>query len=230
MEGEINLKTGYAAGIMAVCAAVTAGLLAAPSAVLKSIPTATIVEAEKTEYTDDILLSGTIAKNAARDEVCVRTYVSEQDISKVAEGQRAEVTGAAFPDTVYMGMVEWISGTASAVQFGNVKKTAVEIRIKLDEPGEELKQGYTASVRLITSEPDIMTVVPYEAVEQDDGGEFVYILKNGRAEKLYIETGAELPEGVELKTELPEGGRIISLDSEVQEGMAVRLAEEGEND
>ena len=40
---------------------------------------------------------------------------------------------------------------------------------------------------LITSEPSTMSLVPYEAVNQDDNGEYVYILRDGKAEKLYVE-------------------------------------------
>ena len=93
---------------------------------------------------------------------------------------------------MYIGTVDRISDTASKVQFGNVQKTAVEVKIKIDSPDDILKQGYTASVKLITSEPSTMSLVPYEAVNQDDNGEYVYILRDGKAEKLYVETGAEV--------------------------------------
>ncbi len=224
------MKIKTAVWTMAVCGAMTAGLLAAPKVVLKSVPTATVVKIEKVEYVDAVSLSGTIVKNIIKDEVYVQTYVPEQDISKVAQGQSAEITGDAFPEKVYMGTVEEIADTAAAVQIGNVKKTAVEVKIKIDAPDDVLKQGYTASVKLMTSEPSMMSLVPYEAVNQDDGGEFVYILKNGKAEKLYIETGAELSGGVELKTPISEGERIVTLDGNAENGGAVKLAEQEGND
>ncbi len=225
------MKTGNAVRIMAVCAAVTAGLLAAPGMVFRSVPTATVVEIEKVEHVDTVSLSGTIVKNTVMNEVYVQTYVPEQDISKVALGQSAEITGDAFPDTVYTGTVDKIADIAAAVQFGNVKKTAVEVKIKIEDPDEILKQGYTASVNIITSEPDVMTLVPYEAVDQDDNGEFVYILKEGKAEKLYIETGEELSGGVELKTYIPDSERIITVDGLGENGGTVKLSErEGDDD
>ncbi len=224
------MKTKYAVWTMIICGAVTAGLLAAPEIALESIPTATVVEIEKVEHVDTVLLSGTIMKNAVRDEVYVQTYVPEQDISKVAAGQSAEITGDAFPDKVYSGTVDNIADSAAAVQFGTVKKTAVEVKIKIEEPDDTLKQGYTASVKLITSEPDVMSLIPYEAVNQDDGGEFVYILKDGKAEKLYIETGAELSGGVELKTPVADTERIITVDRPAENGGAVKIAEQEDGD
>jgi len=215
----------FAAGTIAVCGLATAGLLAAPEMVLKSVPTATVVKVEKVEHVDTVSLSGTIMRNFTKEETYVQTYVSEQDISRVEIGQTAEITGDAFPGTVYSGTVDRISDTASKVPFGNVQKTAVEVRIKIDSPDDILKQGYTASVKLITSEPSTMNLVPYEAVNQDDNGEYVYILKEGKAEKLYIETGAELSGGIELKTTVYDNEKIITVDELVENGGAVKLAE-----
>lgn len=215
----------FAVGTVAVCGLATAGLLAAPEMVLKSVPTATVVKVEKVEHVETVSLSGTIMRNFTKEETYVQTYVSEQDISRVEIGQTAEITGDAFPGTVYSGTVDRISDTASKVPFGNVQKTAVEVRIKIDSPDDILKQGYTASVKLITSEPSTMNLVPYEAVNQDDNGEYVYILKEGKAEKLYIETGAELSGGIELKTTVYDNEKIITVDELVENGGAVKLAE-----
>lgn len=216
----------FAVGTIAVCGLATAGLLAAPGMVLKSVPTATVVKVEKVEHVDTVSLSGTIMRNFTKEETYVQTYVAEQDISRVEIGQTAEITGDAFPGTVYIGTVDRISDKASKVQFGNVQKTAVEVKIKIDSPDDILKQGYTASVKLITSEPSTMSLVPYEAVNQDDNGEYVYILRDGKAEKLYVETGAELSGGIELKTTVYDSEKIITVDELVENGGAVKLAEQ----
>ena len=225
-----NKFNKLAVGTIAACGLVTAGLLAAPKMVLKSVPTATVVKVEKVEHVDTVSLSGTIMKNITKDETYVQTFVPEQDISRVEPGQVAEITGEAFPDMVFRGSVDRISDTASKVQFGNVQKTAVEVKIKIDSPDDILKQGYTASVKLITSEPSTMSLVPYEAVNQDDSGEFVYILRDGRAEKLYIETGAELSGGIELKTPIYDSEKIITVDELVENGGAVKLSEQEQAD
>lgn len=224
------MNNKFAVGTIAVCGLVTAGLLAAPQMVLKSVPTATVVKVKKVEHVDTVSLSGTIMRNFTKEETYVQTYVPEQDISRVEIGQTAEITGDAFPGTVYIGTVDRISDTASKVPFGNVQKTAVEVKIKIDSPDEILKQGYTASVKLITSEPSTMSLVPYEAVNQDDNGEYVYILKEGKAKKLYIETGAELSGGIELKTALYDSEKIITVDELVENGRAVKLAEKEQAD
>lgn len=214
-----------AALVMVVCGITAAGLIALPGAVTAHVPTATIVKVEKVEHTDCVSLSGTITKNVREDTFSVQIYVPEQDISKVALGQSAEITGDAFPGVTYLGEVSKISDIAAKVQSGSVQRTAVEVTVNINEPEESLKQGYTAQVKLITSEPDVMTIVPYEAVNQDDTGEFVYILTDGKAYKRYIETGEELSAGVELKTVLDENERIITVEELSENGAAVKLSD-----
>lgn len=210
---------------MAVCGVTAAGLIALPNVVADSVPTATIVKVEKVEHTDCVSLSGTVMRNMREDTFSVQVYVPEQDISKVSVGQTAEITGDAFPGVTYMGEVSKISDIATKVQSGNVQKTAVEVTVNINEPEESLKQGYTAQVKLITSEPDVMTIVPYEAVNQDDTGEFVYVLTDGKAYKRYIETGEELSAGVELKTVLDENERIITVEELSENGAMVKLSD-----
>lgn len=210
--------------VTVICGITAAGLIALPNVVADSVPTATIVNVEKVEHTDCVSLSGTVTKNLRENTFSVQVYVPEQDISKVALGQTAEITGDAFPGVTYLGEVSKISDIATKVQLGTVQKTAVEVTVNINEPEESLKQGYTAQVKLITSEPDIITIVPYEAVDQDDTGEFVYILTDGRAYKRYIETGEELSDGVELKTVLDENERIITVDELSESGVPVKLS------
>lgn len=220
------MDTKKAIWIMAVCGTVTVGLLAAPKAVLNAVPTATLVNVERVEQSESISLSGTIMKDTRDNTFSVQAYVPEQDISKVTVGQTAEITGSAFPDITYVGEVEKISDIASKIQVGNVQKTAVEVKIKINEPYGELKHGYTAAVKLIISQPDIMTILPYEAVNQDVNGEFVYILSGGRAYKRYIETGREFSDGVELKTRINESEKIVTVDELAENGAAVKISDQ----
>ncbi len=208
-----------------LCGTAAAALLAAPAIVLDTVPTATLVNVEQIEHEDSISLSGTIIRNLIDRSVCVQLYVPEQNISSIKLGQPAEITGEAFPEVTYNGTVNKISDVATKLQSGSIQKTVIEVTVGITEPDEILKHGYTASVKLRTSGPSVMTILPYEAVEQDDNGEFVYFMKNGRVYKRYIETGRELSDGIELKTVMAEDERIITLDRSTENGSAVKLDE-----
>lgn len=206
-----------------ICGAAAAALIAAPNIFIKEPPAAAIVNVSRFEYSDSVSLTGTVLKN--KDSAYVQVFVPEQDISKVELGQSAEITGDAFPEKMYGGTVDKIADTAIRVQSGNISQTAVEVTVKINDTDDILKSGYTASVKLITSEPSIMTVVPYEAVNQDESGEFVYVLRDGRAYKRYVTTGMELSEGLELKTALGENEEIITVDELSENGVSVKISE-----
>lgn len=209
-----------------ICGAAAAALIAAPNIFIKEPPAAAIVNVSRFEYSDSVSLTGTILKN--NDSAYVQVFVHEQDISRVELGQTAEITGEAFPEKMYAGTVDKIADAAIRVQSGSLSQTAVEVTVKIDETDDILKQGYTASVKLITSEPSMMTVVPYEAVNQDNGGEYVYVLRDGRAYKRYVTTGRELSEGLELKTTLAENEEIITVDELSENGVTVRISDNSE--
>lgn len=202
----------------AVCAVTVGCLLALPEYIFESIPAAKSVKVQKIEYTDTLELTGNIVKNAADGEVCVLVYVSEKDISSVRDGQTAEITGDAFPDCIYTGVVSYIAEYAAVKTGGATSKPVVEVKITIDNPDDRLKAGYTATARLATSDAETITVVPYDAVGQDDKGEFVYVLEDNTAVRRYIVTGQELAEGVEVKSGLRDGDFVITVDSDYNGG------------
>lgn len=222
-KGDIFMENKKAVRAVLICGAAAAALIAAPHIFIKESPEAAIVNVSRFEYSDSVSLTGTILKN--KDSVYVQVFVPEQDISRVQLGQSAEITGDAFPEKMYGGTVDKIADTAIRVQSGNLTQTAVEVTVSIDDTDGILKSGYTASVKLITSEPNMMTVVPYEAVNQDSGGEYVYVLRDGRAYKRYVTTGMELSEGLELKTVLAENEEIITVDELSENGVSVKITE-----
>ncbi|MCM1329444.1 MAG: HlyD family efflux transporter periplasmic adaptor subunit [Ruminococcus sp.] len=216
------MENKKAVWFMTVCGTVALGLIAAPHIFAGEQPEAAIVSVSRFEYSDSVSLTGTVLKNGGK--AYVQVFVPEQDISRVETGQTAEITGDAFPEKTYSGTVEEIADTAIRVQSGSLSQTAVEVTVKIADTDDTLKQGYTAAVKIVTSEPSMMTVVPYEAVNQDNVGEFVYVLREGRAYKRYVVTGRELSEGLELKTVLADNEEVITLDELSENGVTVKIS------
>lgn len=208
-----------------VCAVTAYSVIAIPDMMIKSIPTAKSVTIKKIEHTEQLELTGNIVKSAANDSMYVRAYVSEKDISKLHIGQQAEITGEGFPTCVYDGEISYISEYATVKQVGNTAQTVVEVKVDIINPDDNLKAGFTAETTIKLSEPHTMKVVPYEALEQDEKGEFVYILRNNKAEKCYVKTGKELSEGVEILLGLTEDSYVIEPTEDCSEGTPVFIEE-----
>ncbi len=211
------------AAVFTVSAIIAAAFLVLPKIVLSSIPTARNITVRKIEHTDILELTGSIIKNVSSGETNVLTYVSEKDISSVKTGQEVLITGEAFPGCVYNGVVSYISEYASSKQSGSAVKTVVEVKINITNPDERLKTGYTAKASLQTSEPEIMTVVPYEAVNQDELGEYVFVLENNVPVRRYIVTGRELSEGLEIVGGISPYDTVITVEDESSEGKRVLI-------
>ena len=92
-------------------------------------------------------------------------------------------------------------------------------------PDNRLKPGYTAKTSIILSEPEMMTLVPYEIINQDENGEYVYLLENNKAVKRYIQTGAELSEGIEIISGIKNGDYLINPVENCTEGDMILIVE-----
>ena len=95
------------------------------------------------------------------------------------------------------------------------------MKIAINNPDDNLKAGYTANAKIMLSEPITMTVVPYEAVNQDDKGEYVYILEENKAVRRYVTTGYELSDGIEVTSGLSSGDYVITVDENYSDGKVV---------
>lgn len=143
--------------------------------------------------------SGTsIATIAGTDSLVLTSAVSELNIARIHPGQPVEFTLSAYPDDVFTGTVSKIAGSARSQYSGAVLETVVDVLISPDSTDPRLRSGLTADVRFQLSDPRKICVLPYNAIGQDEEGEYVYLLEDGAAVKHKIFTGAEFSDGTEV--------------------------------
>lgn len=143
--------------------------------------------------------SGTsIATIAGTDALVLTSAVSELNIARIQPGQPVEFTLSAYPNDVFTGTVSKIAGSARSQYSGAVLETVVDVLISPDSTDPRLRSGLTADVRFQLSDPRKICVLPYNAIGQDEEGEYVYLLENGAAVKHKIFTGAEFSDGTEV--------------------------------
>lgn len=143
--------------------------------------------------------SGTsIATIAGTDSLVLTSAVSELNIARIHPGQPVEFTLSAYPDDVFTGTVSKIAGSARSQYSGAVLETVVDVLISPDSTDPRHRSGLTADVRFQLSDPRKICVLPYNAIGQDEEGEYVYLLEDGAAVKHKIFTGAEFSDGTEV--------------------------------
>lgn len=158
-------------------------------------------------------------------ELQAKASIGEYYISKIREGQEAEITGDAFDGTTYHGIVSHISPVAIQVMTGQRSDTFVEVIVDVTDEDVRLKPGYSANVKIITDTKDEALIVPYEAVVQDENNnDIVYVYKNGIAHKRKVITGTELDLETEIVRGLQKGEKVILNPSKkIKDGVRVKI-------
>ena len=167
--------------------------------------------------------------------VQVNLSVNESQISGIAVGQKAEITGVGFQGKRYTGTVSEISNVAQQVVSAAGQETVVTVIVKVDHDNKEslewIKNGFTAKCEIVTSIDENRIVVPYEAVlAEENGQEYVYRVLENRAVKTYITTGKEFENGFEVVKGLSPGDEIVKSPDRVSDFQRVirEVSEGGE--
>ncbi len=161
--------------------------------------------------------------------LCVVASVEENMISGVKKGQSVTVSGDALGDRSYQGKVTSISPVAKSHLNGLSTQTAVDVTISLKGNLKDIRPGYHVDAEITTGDAATYSLLPYEAILQDDDGhEYVLLYQNGRAKKSIITTGKELENGIEIKEGVPDGSYVIYNPSSVKENSKVRISSEVE--
>lgn len=153
----------------------------------------------------------------------VKIGVPEKGLSHIYEGQEVSLSGVAFDKDSYRGTVTEISPSARTQLNGSVSETVIDttVTINPEDVDDSLRVGLSAKACITLEVFPNALIVPYETVQQDnEGQEYVYVCKNGRAEKRVITTGNELSEGFEVLTGLSDGEQIVSDPTKVDKNGA----------
>lgn len=186
----------------------TGGAVISPVMWKNSLPRGNITEIKTISYKDYVSAPGEIYIKG--NEASVTALIPENSIYKIKEGQKAVITGNAFPDNSYEADVVSISGTAIKGANGSV---FVPVEIKLCETDENIRSGYSVKAKILSDDEKEISVLPYEVIKADENGnEFVYVLNSGVAVRKDIETGLETKDGVEITDGIDETDHIISGD------------------
>ncbi|MCR5626604.1 MAG: biotin/lipoyl-binding protein [Lachnospiraceae bacterium] len=129
--------------------------------------------------------------------------ISKYDIGLVREGQRAEVDVAG---KLYEGEVARIDRLAKTDESD---KNKVSVDIALTQTDDDLIIGIEADVTVYTEEEKNALLIPSTCLYSDDEGDYVYIIRDSRIAKQYVESGLDDKEYVQIISGLNEGDSVI---------------------
>ncbi len=143
------------------------------------------------------------------EQVFVRGKVDEADIGRVRLGQDARIRVETFKDKTFIGKVTQIS--PMGVEKDNV--TNFEVRVSIDNPGQELKANMTANAEIVLEEHPQSLILPEAAVIYDaQKNPFVDLLdrtsKSGRTRRP-IKIGVGNGTKIQVLDGLKEGDKVV---------------------
>lgn len=146
----------------------------------------------------------------------IEVSVSEADIGKIKEGQKAEYTLDGYPDETFNGTVSQVRINPTTVS--NVTTYTVIVSVNNDE--QILKPGMNANVTIITQNKEGVLCVPNAALKyvpkdvteryQEQG---VWVLSGKKQERINVKTGLKDNEYTE----------IITTSDKIKEGVQVLM-------
>lgn len=164
-----------------------------------------------------------ILSMVSQEEMYLKSDVSEEYINDFKEGDSLEV---------YLPSINKSFNTVvSAVSYViNPANRTFQLEVKVNEFVDKLKPNQFARLTLVDYENENAIVVPSDVVQQDNLGDFVYIVKSEKnqkkAEKVRIERGKTYNGKTEILKGIKTGDTIISEGyREAVNGIAVRLAQ-----
>lgn len=149
--------------------------------------------------------SQTVAVIADAQDHTITLEVEEDDIESVAVGQTVRYTASAIDDTTFSGVVTSISKNAYDTLMGTSVVTVVSIEVTPNN-NDDMRSGYSVQAQIVTDTIEDVYTLPYTAIDQDEVGEYVYTIVDGRSVRQYITVGkefssyAEILEGVDYNT------------------------------
>ena len=141
--------------------------------------------------------------------VFVRGKVDEADIGRVRLGQTARIRVETFRDKVFSGRVTQIS--PMGVEKDNV--TNFEVRVSIENPGQELKANMTANAEIVLEEHPNSLLLPEAAIAYDSQkNAFVDLVdpgaKNGRR-RVPVKLGVGNGTRIQVLEGVTEGQKIV---------------------
>lgn len=146
--------------------------------------------------------------------------VDEADIDRIKAGLTAKVRLDAFPSDSFDAKAVTIRATAIQTTTGGI---AFPVLLSVNAPGKNLLLGMSGSVDIEVSAVSDAVTVPIEAIFDENGKKYVFVIESGKVAKKEVTTGALTDTRAQILVGATAGQDIaVGNLSTLKDGMAVR--------
>jgi membrane fusion protein (multidrug efflux system) len=129
--------------------------------------------------------------------------VPERYADKLREGQKVLFRVAALAGRDFIGTVDFVD---PVVQLPG---RTILVKALAPNPRRELQAGMFIEARLETAVRPSATVIPEEAVSPSQGANYVWVVRDGKAERRVVVLGVRSPGSVEVRQGIEPGDQVV---------------------
>lgn len=123
------------------------------------------------------------------ESIYFRAEIDQADVTKIKVGQTATLKIDAFPDSTFDSNITYIS----FIPVSGQSSTVYEIRLRLPVDNRDLayRLGMDGDALITLEQQDNALVIPLDALNDDNGKNFVWMKNGNNLTKKYVTTGIE---------------------------------------
>ena len=176
------------------------------------------IKANSITLPDQELVSISIADNTV-----AKLTLSQTDYGKIEIGNKVIITPVAFEKRKYIGKIKENGAVVKKQNSIAGNKVVVDVYADITNIDSVVSDGLQINGIIYTDNSSQIKTLDFTYINQDEDGQYVYILDNGKALKEYVETGIETnaetqiltyfnPDTIFIKGDIEEGDRIILIN------------------
>jgi HlyD family secretion protein len=165
-----------------------------------------------------------LLQEADLSQLQVRAFVDEPEIGRLTLGESVRITWDALPGHSWQGVVTALPSTV--VSRGS--RVVGEILCKLDNSDHLLLPNVDVNTTIVVGNKEDAITVPREAVREDSGNNYVFLLKDGHLHRQDVKLGISNLTRVEIVSGVADGDTIAVQSfspSPMSEGVEVKVVE-----
>jgi len=145
----------------------------------------------------------------------VKIWITEKEINQIKKGLTTEMV---FGGKTYTGTVVEKSLALDPA------KQAFYAEVEFDNSKREIKSGVTVEIKVLIYKNPKAIIIPRNIVMSDGGGQYVFVDKDGVAEKRYITNGRESGVNYEISGGLQVGDKlVVNGGSQLTDGAKIKV-------
>ncbi len=161
----------------------------------------------------------------------MKVSISEFDIGNIKTGLEAEISADILGEDKVKATVYNISPTGESKDGGTSKEMVIPVILDIVDDNPKLIAGVTATAKILIDKKENVFKVPYEAVLEDAGKNYLVIEKDNVIKRVEVQIGLESDTELEvISSELKENDAVVlSPDVTYADGMKVTTNSKSED-